>query len=128
MCSNEVTTIIFDSCYFHYSLATSINHMSQLTDIEVISFHNGQLQDNYSKSKMKAPFVINQSAIDKVLTVNFGNWAGSLAKNRNDVLYIDREEDARFSERTQKDKYKNIKDSRKDKGGTKNLDMRYLLY
>jgi hypothetical protein len=116
MKSNAVTTIIFDSCYYHYSLATSIEHLSLLTGIEVLNFHNGKIQDFTSKSKSKDVPEFNQSMVDKLLTVDFGNWIGSLSKNRGDIHYIDREEDARIKEIRQRERGKAIKDSRKDKG------------
>lgn len=116
MKSQEATTIIFNSCYPFYNIATFISRISHLIGIDVIRFHDGEIQAPFSNSKRKDILVINQSMFDETLTVDFGNWVGDLSKSRNDVLYIDREDNLRMTEREYQKSQKVIKDNRKDKG------------
>ncbi|MCF2650062.1 MULTISPECIES: hypothetical protein [Niallia] len=116
MKSQKATTIIFNSCYAFYNIAAFINLVSHLIGIDVIRFHNGEIQEMLSKSKMKDIQVINQSMFDEALTVDFGNWVGNLSKSRKDVLFIDREENTRMEEREKQKTQKAIKNYRKDKG------------
>ncbi|KNE21796.1 hypothetical protein [Virgibacillus pantothenticus] len=116
MKSQKATTIIFNSFYAFYNLATFISRLSHLIGMEVIKFRNGEIQEMLSETKMKDIQVINQSMFDEVLTVDFGNWVGSLSNGRKDVLYINREENIRMAEREKHKTQKAIKNYRKDKG------------
>ena len=116
MKSQKATTIVFNSCYAFYNIAAFINRVSHLIGIDVIRFHNGEIQEILSKTKMKDIQIINQSMFDEALTVDFGNWIGSLSMGRKDVLFIDREENTRMTERENQKTQKAIKNFRKDKG------------
>lgn len=116
MKSQKDTTIIFNSCYVFYNIATFISRICHLLGIDVIRFRNGEIQEILSKTKMKDIQIINQSMYDEVLTVDFGNWVGSLSNGRKDVLYIDREENTRMTEREKHKTQKEIRNYRKDKG------------
>ncbi|GEM_PF-6855365 len=116
MKSKNVSTIIFNSCHLVCSIATFIDRLSKLIDINVIRFLNGEIDDSFSKGKRKDVIAINQSMFDRALTVDFGNWVASLVKDRKDILYIDREENLRMIEIQEQKNQKVIKESRKGKG------------
>ena len=116
MKSQKATVIIFNSCYPIYAIATFIGRMSRLTGIDVLRFHDGNIQDLFNKTKGKDIQVINQSMFDEALTVDFGNWVESLSKGRKGVLYINREDNLRMIEKESQKSQKAIQDYRKDKG------------
>lgn len=116
MKSQKATAIIFNSCYPIYAIATFIGRMSHLTGIDVLRFHDGNIQDLFNKTKGKDIQVINQSMFDEALTVDFGNWVESLSKDRKGVLYINREDNLRMIEKESQKSQKAIQEYRKDKG------------
>lgn len=116
MKSGEISTILLDSCYFYYPLATFASTVSHLADIEIINFFNGELQNTNGKEKVGNFISVNQSTIDKYLTADFGNWINKLVKDKRNILYTNREYNIKLNEVAEKRINNSIKNHRKNKG------------
>lgn len=116
MSSNRVSTIIFTSFYHNNSIRNHIMQFGVFSEFETLNFNYGVLDSKMPDFFVKGEkMVFNQATFDNELSVDFGNLVECLSKNQNDLIFINREENARLIEDSKWRKQKSFREFVKDK-------------
>lgn len=115
MSSMEVGTIIFNSCDPYLSVKKYLMKFDIFPEFEILNFEYGYLDSKMTNFDKGNENILNQAIFDEQLSVDFGNLVERLSKKRDDLHFINREENARLVEGSKWSKQKAYCEFVKDK-------------